>query len=214
MWQLAAAAAVPVLAGMLTPQPKAPSTEGLNIRLPDRGQYTQQLLNTGFDTNSSTYKLAANEMANKVNQQMALLGLTGSSLHNQTMAQNQNLLAQSFIDEALKRQQSAYSAVTGYDLGQGNLQANVQQNLYNAQAGQYQNEVAKRNSMIQGFGSLASAGAQMYGMNQQQQMQQQMLNQQNNQFQQLYNLNAAQQMGVPYQPANYAGGNPMPGRVA
>lgn len=160
MWGYLAAAALPYVIGSFQDKPKAPTYRAPS--LPDRSQYYNQLLDMAYNPNNRMYTLASDQVANNVNRALARQGLAGSSPGGQLAALSQANLANSFIDNQLRRAQDAFQTVSNYDLGRGNIEAGIAAQIYNNQRDQYNSQLASQAAVRQGIGNLAMLGANMY----------------------------------------------------
>lgn len=170
---MAIGAAVPALAGALIPKPKAPNAAQFQIAGPqwaNREKYINGLLDAAYNPNSEIYRLAADQMAQQVNQQIAGMGLGGSSMALGAMRSSQADLANKFIMDQVQRMQGALGLVTDYD--RARAMGDVDVAKYNAGVGSnfamadYNQRMQNRAGLISGIGGAVGTGMQMYNQNQ------------------------------------------------
>ncbi len=162
MWWTVAAAALPYIIGAMQKKPKSPPPPS-QVVLPDRSAYMNQILQDGFNTNSTMYHNASDQVQEQVNRALARQGLVGSSGGAQAMVDSQNKVAQTFIDEKLRREQAAMGVVQGYDMGKAGIDQNNSAALAAYNAASYQSALARQAAVVQGVGSVAGAAANAYG---------------------------------------------------
>lgn len=195
-WAALAAAAVPLIMDAMKGKPDMPQMAA--ISRPDRSNYINQLLASGFDPQSEIYSLAAKEMSNQVNRQLALLGLTNSSYGMGMMNDAQSDLARKFAADAFQKQLQAMTMVSNYDNAIVNQQMDQNQALYNAAMGNYNAQMGDRNSQIQGWANLAGTAAGAYTSHQEQKRIDAQRAEDRAFFERIYG-STKPQMGVPYQ---------------
>ena len=197
MWQLAAAAALPVVAGMLMPKSDRPNTTISGPALPDYSKYNSQMMADAFDPQSQLYALSAAQVAEQVNRQLAQTGLMNSSLGLGAQRSAQADLANQYIQNATQRRIAALNQVQGYDLNRAKLQMEADQ--YNAGASQwgYGQDMASRQAAISGIAGLANAGVGAYGYSQQQARADAYQAQQNDFMKQYLAIQSRAQQGIP-----------------
>jgi len=164
MWQYIAAAAVPYVIGALQKKPKKPSAP-TPVALPDRSKYLDMILQSGFNTDSRMYDQASDQVRDQVNRALAQQGLAGSSVGAVASIEGQNRVAQSFIDEKLKRQQAAMAAVQTQDAMAANIQQGNSQAAYQYAQDAYNARLASQAGVQQGMGQIVNAGANAYYAN-------------------------------------------------
>jgi hypothetical protein len=163
---MGAAMLVPTIAGMLTSRPKMPNMQAAMPAMPDRSKYMNTMLDTSFNPNSEIYALAADQLGEQVRQQLALLGLTNSSMGNNMMINQQSELARKFIEDAARRQQAGLGMALGYDMDVAKMQMGLDGQNFDRSMMNYQMRDQEKRELIGGLGS-AIGGGISYHQNQQ-----------------------------------------------
>ena len=165
MWWTLAAAALPYVMGALQKKPDQPGAPA-PVNLPDRSAYINQMLRSGFNTDSTMYRNASDGVQEQVNRALARQGLRGSSIGMNAMIQGQNQVAQSFIDMQQERQQKAFQQASAYDMARAGVEQGNSQAAANYANQIYNDARARQAGVIKGVGDTANAAMNAYGRQQ------------------------------------------------
>jgi hypothetical protein len=164
MWWLAAAAAAPIVANMLMPQPATPQYGQVAPAMsPQQQGYQTQLWQTASNPNSAANAVASANATNQVNTNMARLGLARSSMGINAQQDEQAQIARQFQQQAFGNENSAMGTINASNAQQNQVnEYNMGQQNQSAQAA-YNQAMQNRNNTIGMFGTAAKIGAQAYG---------------------------------------------------
>lgn len=165
MWWTLAAAAIPYVVSAMQKKPSMPGAPNA-VSLPDRSAYVNQLLDTAYNPNSSTWLLASKEAEDQVARALGRQGAMGSSVGNQTMSNVQTALAAKWLEDAVSRQEGALNTAIGYDRAQAGQGSENSRDAYNYAMDAYKNKVAENTAQVQGISNLVNAGVGAYNQQQ------------------------------------------------
>lgn len=195
-----AAVALPYVLGAMQKSPQAPQyAPPPTVNPPDRSMYSNALMSAAFNPNNEMYQGAAQVAQQQVARMLGRRGLAGSSIGGALMGNVQSQLANDYLMNQVQRQSQALGQINAMDMARAQHEANMYNQAYQAQMGDYQNQMARRQQAMAGIGGLAQAGLGIYQNHQNNQLMDQRRAQDAAMIQGLF-TQPAPQMGVPGAP--------------
>lgn len=168
MWWQIAAAAIPAVVSATRKRPEAPQFYQVPLKLPEIQPYQQKILDTAFDPQSETYKLASDVLADKIMRSTAQRGLAGSSMAAQLERTAMSDLANKFIENELNRRISALNTVHDQRMREATGSMQMGRARYGAEMDRYRDQLGSEQDLISGIGSAIGAIGGAYNQEQRQ----------------------------------------------
>jgi len=163
MWGQIAAITLPYVLSAMQDKPDRPEYRPPSGgQLPDRSGYLDEILQEGFSPQTELYEQATDVISDKIARQMGRRGLGSSSFASSAQSAALSDLANKYLENELKRKMDAVNTVTGYDMNKQRLAQNAYDAAYQAQMGDYKDQMDRQAAVTQGVAGMAQAGLGLY----------------------------------------------------